>query len=115
MGPLLVLAFGLTRGTIGAASAAAGVLIVAGNFLLFGYMMSKAASVSLSLYHAAALLGFFVRLGLITAAMLLAAWVFEVDRLAMGVAAVIAYFVLLTWEAWALTRRKSGREYEWTG
>ncbi len=64
-------------------------------------------------YHAAALLGFFVRLGLITLSMFLVAAVFEVDRPALGIAAVVAYLTLLSWEAWALTR-SPGREYEWT-
>ena len=95
-------------------AAAIGVAIVTANFLLAGAILSRAATVSLKVYHAAALLGFVVRLGLITASMFFIASVVEVDRPAMGVAAVVAYFTLLTWEAWALTRG-AGRELEWTG
>ena len=81
--------------------------------MLAGLILSRAAAVSLRVYHAAALLGFVVRLGLITVSMFLIASVFEVDRPAMGIAAVVAYFTLLTWEAWALTKGP-GRELEWT-
>jgi hypothetical protein len=111
--PVIVAVAWALRGRGGAAAAALGVAVVAANFLLSGLVMSRAAAHSLRAYHAAALLGFFVRLGLITLSMLLVAAVFEVDRPALGIAAVVAYLTLLTWEAWALTR-SSGREYEWT-
>lgn len=112
VGPVVVLVAGLLRGGDGAVAAGLGVLVVVGNFLLAGAILSRAARVSMQAYHAAALLGFVVRLGLITASMFLIASVFEVDRPAMGVSAVVAYFTLLTWEAWALTRGP-GRELEW--
>jgi hypothetical protein len=102
----------LLRGGAGAVSAAVGVTVVVANFLLAGAVLSKAATVSLRVYHAAALLGFLVRLGLITLTMLLLAAVFEVDRPAMGIAAVVAYLTLLTWEAWAVVRGAE-RELEW--
>ena len=101
------------RGADGAIAAAVGVLVVVANFLLAGVILSRAARLSMRAYHAAALAGFVVRLGLITASMFLLASVFEIDRPAMGVAAVAAYFILLTWEAWALTRSPE-REREWT-
>ena len=112
VGPVVVLVAGLLRGGDGAVAAGLGVLVVVGNFLLAGAILSRAARVSMQAYHAAALSGFVVRLGLITASMFLIASVFEVDRPAMGVSAVVAYFTLLTWEAWALTRGP-GRELEW--
>lgn len=112
LGPVIVgVAFAL-RGGVGAWSAAVGVAVVAGNFLLAGIVLSRAAGVSMRVYHAAALLGFFVRLGLITVTMFLVASLFEVDRKALGIAAVVAYLALLTWEAWALTRSPE-RELEW--
>jgi hypothetical protein len=110
--PLVVGASGLLRGWEGAYSAAVGVAVVVANFLLAGAILSRAARVSLQVYHAAALLGFLLRLGLITLTMLLVAALFEVDRPAMGVAAVVAYLTLLTWEAWAVVNG-AGRELEW--
>ena len=114
VGPVIVAVAAALRGIDGSVAAAIGVAIVAANFLLAGVILSRAATVSLRAYHAAALLGFFVRLGLITASMFLIASVVEVDRPALGIAAVAAYFALLTWEAWALTKGP-GRELEWTG
>ncbi len=112
VGPVLVGAAWALRGPAGAVAAAIGVAVVAGNFLLSGVVLSRAAAVSLRVYHAAALLGFVIRLGLITLMMFLVASVFEVDRPALGITAVAAYLTLLTWEAWALTRSPE-REYEW--
>jgi len=114
VGPLIVVGFILARGIDGGAAAAAGVVIVVANFLLAGVVLSRAAAISPTLYHAAALFGFFIRLGLITVTMLLVAWVVDVDRLAMGVAAVIGYLVLLTLEAWAVLRGDDRKELEWT-
>ena len=113
LGPVIVVVAWALRGGLGAVSAAIGVAVVAGNFWLSGVVLSRAAARSMRAYHAAALLGFFVRLGLITLSMFLVAAVFEVDRPALGIAAVVAYLTLLTWEAWALGR-SPGREFEWT-
>lgn len=112
LGPVIVAVFWGLRGNLGALSAAIGVVIVAGNFLLSGIALSRAAALSMRVYHAAALLGFFVRLGLITLTMFLIASVFEVDRPALGIAAVVAYLTMLTWEAWALSG-SPGRKTEW--
>jgi hypothetical protein len=109
VGPVLVTVLGLTRGPGGAAAAAAGVAIVAGNFLLAGALLSLAARHSLAIYHAVAVVGFFVRLGLITLVMLGVAWLWDVDRLAMGIAAVASYLVLIAWEAMVVLRREEGR------
>ncbi len=112
IGPIVVFIAWIFRGSAGASAAAIGVVVVAGNFLLAGAILSRAARHSMKAYHAAALAGFVVRIGLITASMFLIASVFEIDRPALGVAAVAVYFILLIWETWALTRG-SGREYEW--
>ncbi|MCP4963823.1 MAG: hypothetical protein GY926_01155 [bacterium] len=111
--PPLILIFWLFRGGLGALSAAIGLAIVAGNFVLAGFMLSKAAAVSLKLYHAAALVGFFLRLTLIMLVMLVTAQVIEVDRLAMGISAVVSYLVLLSWETVAVTRGET-KELEWS-
>jgi len=113
VGPLVVAVAWIARGADGAVAAAIGVAIVVGNFLLSGLMLSAAATISLTLYHAAALIGFLLRLVLITVVMLLVAHLFEIDRIAFGVAAVVSYLVLLTLEAAAVVRRGE-RELEWT-
>ena len=111
--PPLVLVFGIVGGWLGAVSSAVGVAIVVVNFVLGGYILASAARVSLGLYHAAALFGFFIRLGLITLTMVLIVSVADIDRVAMGVSAVVSYLVLLSLEAIALGKGAE-RELEWT-
>jgi hypothetical protein len=113
LGPIIVAVAWALRGGSGAWAAAVGVVIVVINFLLAGELLSRSARVSLKVYHAAALLGFFVRLGFITLSMFIVASVVEIDRPAMGVAAVVAYMVLLSLEAWALMNGER-RELEWS-
>ncbi len=110
--PIIVIA-ALWRGGSGAIAAAIGVAIVAANFVLAGFVLSKAAAISLKLYHAAALGGFFLRLALIMLVMLLIAQVVDVDRLAMGISAVVSYLVLLSWETVAVARGET-KELEWS-
>ncbi|HEY7469543.1 MAG TPA: ATP synthase subunit I [Acidimicrobiia bacterium] len=110
--PVLILLFGLVRGWDGAWSAALGVLVVVLNFLLAGAILSISARISLQAYHAAALIGFFLRLGLFIGAVYLVASLVEVDRIAFGISAVVAYFALLTWEAVSISRGR-GRELSW--
>ncbi len=113
LGPVIVGIAWALRGSAGAWAAAIGVVIVVVNFLVAGELLSRSARVSLKVYHAAALLGFFVRLGFITLSMFVVASVVEIDRPAMGVAAVVAYMVLLSLEAWALMNGER-RELEWS-
>jgi hypothetical protein len=112
VGPALILLFGLLRGWEGAWSAALGVVVVIANFLLAGVILSISARISLQAYHAAALIGFFLRLVLFIGAVYLVASVVEVDRMAFGISAVVAYFTLLTWEAVAMTKDRE-REPSW--
>lgn len=113
VGPPLIALFWIIRGFEGALGAFAGVAIVAVNFLLAGVILSMTARVSLGLYHAAALVGFFVRLGLIAGSMLLVAAVTPVDRPAMAISALVGYLILLTWEAVAVSRGAE-KELEWS-
>ena len=113
LGPVILVVFWATRGVDGLIASAIGLVIVVGNFLVAGAMLSLAARVSLSFYHAAALFGFFLRLGLITLAVLIISRLVELDRLALGVTVVVAYLGLLTWEAIAVTKGAE-RELEWT-
>ena len=114
VGPVLIAVFWLLRDVGGAIGATLGVAVVVVNFLAAGWLLSISARVSLSLYHAAALFGFFVRLGLITLSVVLIATVYEdLDRMAVGISVVVAYMVLLTWEAVSVARGNE-RELEWT-
>ena len=109
---VIAIAWGLA-GSLGAVSAAIGVVVILANFLLAGWLLSKAATVSMQLYHAAALFGFFIRLGFITVSMFAVASLFEVDRVALGVAAVVTFIVLLVLESVA-TLRGARKELEWS-
>lgn len=113
VGPPLVLIFALTGGLLGAASAVLGVGVVVANFLLAGSILSISARISLAAYHAAALFGFFLRLGLLVLTILLIARFVPIDRLAFGVSAVVSYLVLLSWEAVAVSKGRE-RDLDWT-
>lgn len=111
--PVLILVFALTSGWEGAWSAALGVAVVLANFLLAGAILSISAKISLAVYHAAALFGFFLRLGLMVLTVLLIAQFLPIDRLALGISAVVAYLVLLSWEAVAVSKGRE-RNLDWS-
>ncbi len=111
--PVVVVLFGVVRGLEGAIAAAVGVGVVVANFLLAGAILSGAARISLAAYHAAALFGFFLRLGLIMGTMLLIVRFVELDRLSFGLATVASYMVLLILESVALSRGRE-RDLDWT-
>ena len=108
VGPAIVLLAGLIWGWDGAWSAALGVAVVVGYYMITGVFLSMAARISFAAYYAAALLGFIVRLGLIAATMYLLANILPVDRLALGVSVVVAYLALLILEAKALAGKRRG-------
>lgn len=112
IGPVLVLLFALINGWDGAWSAALGVVVVVANFLLAGAILSISLRFSLQAYHAAALIGFLLRLGLFVGAVYLIATTVEVDRIAFGISAVVSYIALLGWEAVSITRDRE-REPSW--
>jgi hypothetical protein len=111
--PILAAAFWLFGGPDAALAAAVGVVIVAVNFWLAGVVLSRSARISLSLYHAAALFGFFLRLGLIMVTMFVVARVFDLDKAGLGISAVVSYLTLLSWEALAVAKGAE-RELEWS-
>ncbi|MCH7583602.1 MAG: hypothetical protein IH941_00400 [Acidobacteria bacterium] len=113
IGPLAVAIAWLVGGTNSAIGAAIGVVVIVLNLLASGAVLSMAARISLAAYHAAALFGFVLRLLTITVSMLLIARLFEIDRIAFGVTAVVTYLVLLILEAMAVARGDE-RELEWT-
>jgi hypothetical protein len=115
VGPILVALFWAFRGPEGALASLIGVLIVAGYFVLNGFMLAVAARISLGAYHAAALFGFFLRLGLIAVTMFsVAALIEDIDRPALGITVVVAFLALAAWEAVAVATGRE-RELEWIG
>ena len=111
--PVLILIFTIVNGWQGAWSSALGVVVVVANFLLAGAILSVSARISLQAYHAAALFGFFLRLLLFVGAVYIISVAVEVDRLAFGITAVVAYLTLLVLEALAVAKGKE-RELSWT-
>lgn len=111
--PALIALFAITGGWEGAWSATLGVAIVVANFLLAGAILSISAKISLAVYHAAALFGFFLRLGLMVLTVLLIAQFVPIDRIAFGISAVVAYLALLSWEAVAVSKGRE-RNLDWT-
>jgi hypothetical protein len=111
--PVLIAVSWIVRGWDGGWSAALGVGLVVANFLLAGAMLSISAKISLAVYHAAALFGFFLRLGLMVLTVLLIAQFLPIDRIAFGISAALAYLVLLSWEAAAVSKGRE-RNLDWT-
>jgi hypothetical protein len=111
--PALLVIFGVASGWSGAWSSALASAVIVGNFLLAGAVLSISARISLSVYHAAALFGFFLRLALIGFSILLITRFAEIDRFAFGITAVVAYMVLLSWEAVAVSKGRE-RNLDWT-
>ena len=109
----LVAVFWLTRGFPGAVGSAIGVAVVVGNLLLAGAILSVAIRISLAMYHAAALFGFFLRLGLVMVTMFAIVKLVDIDRPAFGISAVVSYMVLLTLEAVAVARGRE-RDLDWS-
>ena len=109
--PVIIAVFWLFRGWDGARSSALGLMVVILNFLLAGTILSISARISLQAYHAAALIGFFLRLALFVGAVAVIANLLDVDRLAFGISAVIGYLALLTFEAVAISRTR--KEPSW--
>ncbi len=102
--PLLALIFGLVRGPGAAWAAAVGVALVVANLLASGGILSLVARRWPALLTAAALLSFVLRLGLLTATLLLLRRVTGLDRTAVTISAVAAYVVMITWEVVAVAR-----------
>lgn len=97
--PALVLVGGLIWGLDGAASVAFGVGLVIVNFLLSAAMLAYAGRISLAFVMGAALFGYILRLGLITAAVLLVKDFSWVNLIPMGLTLIITHLGLLVWEA----------------
>lgn len=96
---VLVLASALVWGVNGALSSAFAAGLAVGNLALSAILLAGAARISLFLFGAAALGGFVLRLGLVTAAVLLVkdqAWV---ELVPLSFTLVLTHLVLLVAEA----------------
>ena len=111
--PVLCLGW-LLAGSDGAVASALGLAVVVINFYLAGKVLSLAIRHSLTMYHAAALVGFVLRMALIAGTMLLVVRFVEIDRVAFGISAVVCYLVLVTLEAIAVMRGRE-RNLDWAG
>jgi hypothetical protein len=96
---LLLVALGAFWGVDGALSAGFGVTLAVANALLAAALVSGAARVSLGLLYAAALGGYLVRLGLITAAVLAVIHQGWIEVIPLCAALVLAHLGLFMWEA----------------
>lgn len=98
LAPLAVLAAALVGGADGAASAAFALALVVANFLASAATLAWAARISPGLYLGTALGGYFVRLGLITVAVVLVRDLSWVHLPTVGITLIVAHLGLLTWE-----------------
>lgn len=96
--PVAVLLATAVWGVDGAASAAYAMVVVLANLALAAWMLSTAARISYALLMGAALFGFLLRLGLVSAAVLLVKDAGWVEPLALGLTLVVAHLGLLLWE-----------------
>jgi hypothetical protein len=96
--PVVVLLAAAVWGTAGAWSAAYGIAIVAANLALSALSLTWAARISLTMIMVTAMLGFLVRMALVTVAIVLVkdeAWV---SLPALGATVVVTQLGLLFWE-----------------
>ena len=96
--PALVAVGALVAGADGALSAAYAVALVLGNFLLSAVLIAGAARISLTLVMGAVLFGYLLRLGIITAAVLLVKDMGWVHLPVLGLTLIATHLGLLFWE-----------------
>lgn len=96
--PLVLLLAGGLWGTDGVASAAYATGIVLVNLLLAAFMLSAAARISYGFLMGAALFGFLLRLGLVSAAVLAVKDASWVEPVALGLTLIATHLALLLWE-----------------
>jgi hypothetical protein len=96
--PAVVLVCAAIWGAPGAVSSAYAIALVLVNFLLAAWMLSTAARISYGLLMGAALFGFLLRLGLVSAAVLLVQDAGWVEPVPLGLTLIVAHLGLLLWE-----------------
>lgn len=99
---------GLFGGPGAAVSAAIGITVVLANFAAAGLSIAWASTISIGTVMAVALGGFFVRLGLIVAAMFALNTLSWFSPLAFGLAVAPATFLLLGYEAQLVSKGLGG-------
>ena len=96
--PIGVLVGYLFAGSAGAWSVAFGLGMILVNFLLSAWIIQVTARISFAALAGGAMFGFLIRLGIITAAVLLVRNQSWVDLVALGVTIIITHLGLLFWE-----------------
>ena len=96
--PAVILVGALIWGSAGAASVAVGLGLVLVNLLLSAYIIARAARISFAALAGAAMFGFLLRLGIITAVVLLIKDETWVDLVALGMTIIVTHLGLLFWE-----------------
>lgn len=91
------------------ASAAIGVVIAVGNFAAHGYTLAWAAGVSISMVQVVAMVGPFVRIGLIVGALFLFDTLSWFSMVAFALTLVPATLIMLTLEARLVMRGLGGQ------
>lgn len=98
LAPAVILLCGVFWGADGATSAAYATALVLANFVFAAWMLSTAAKISYGLLMGAALFGFLLRLGLVSAAVLLVRDASWVEPTPLGLTLVVSHLGLLFWE-----------------
>ena len=96
--PVIVLVAGLLGGANGAWSALLAVAVVAANFLLAAVSLSWAARISPVALMATAMVGFLVRMGLVTAVILVVRHTSWINLSALAITILATHLGLLFWE-----------------
>jgi hypothetical protein len=96
--PVIVLVAGLIGGANGAWSAALAVVVVAANFLIAAVSLSWAARISPVALMATAMVGFLVRMGLVTAVILAVRHTSWINLSALAITILATHLGLLFWE-----------------
>lgn len=96
--PLVLTIAGVARGFNGMWSAGYAVVLVLVNFALAALLIAWTAPISLTLMMGAILGGYIVRLGIITAAVVLVRNTGWIDIPALGVTIIVTHLGLLFWE-----------------
>ena len=97
--PFAVVASGLVWGLDGALSTLFGLALVVANFLAAAAMLAWAAKISPAVLMATALGGMLLRLGVLTAVVLLVKDLPWVEIVPLAVTIVVAHLFLLVWES----------------
>ncbi len=101
--PLALIVAGVLEGGDGVASAAFALALVVANFVASAATLAWAARISPGLYLGTALGGYFVRLGVITVAVLLVRDLSWVHLPTVGITLIVLHLGLLAWEMRAIS------------